>query len=1158
MNLPGLSLRNLTYHWRGNLAVLLGMAVGTAVLTGALLVGDSLRGSLASLSDDRLGWVDQAMISPRFFRAELADKESLRVQKAAGIILLHASVSLEGDAPDLDRGSHRVTILGVDEAFWSENVQPPRFAKPEGQEPTTAYLNAALAHALHMDSSGGKITLHLTKMSDLPRESLLGRRGAGDVIADVTLDVAGILDAHHPGANFSLQPGADPPRDLFVPLAWLQEELGQQGKVNTLLVRGSTATLAADFQTRLTLADWGLALRNSRRGYVSLESQQLVLPDGIAETAIKTAGDVNLRTAPTLAYLANRITEGNESIPYSIVAALDPTLAPPFGPFLPRGVNELKDDDIILVDWEDSPLAAKPGDTITLTYFAPEESSDPRELTKTFTLRGTIPLEGAADDPNLTPPFPGITDKLTLEKWDPPFTIHREWIQKRDEDYWKAHRTTPKAYVTLAKGQKLWGSRFGKLTSIRLAPSDGRDLDSAVEDYRRSLLQNLKPEQGGFVFQKVREEQLKASAASGTNFSILFLMFSAFLIGAALLLVGLLFHLNLDRRAAEVGLLLATGYRRGTLFFLLLGEGAFLAALGGLVGCLAGTAYAWLLLEFFRAAWPGLGDASFLHLHASATSLAIGFGASLLLGVLTLAWALRGLSRVAPAALLAGASTATEAAEPARRRRWALWTALGSIIGALALTLAGFFINNSEAQAGTFFASGALMLTAGLAFLWTWMRRLRDGSFDTNAARFTLTGLSVRNGTRNPLRSLLTAGLLASAAFLIVAVELFRRQPDADFLDKNSGSGGFALLGESEAPVYPDLHEETGRDVLLRDLQAQFKQRVGLSPEQREQQLNDTRAQLANIDIEPFRLRAGDDASCLNLYQPRGPRVRLLGTPASLIERGGFRFSDSLAKTQEHNKNPWLLLDEDLGRMREGERIIPVVGEQNTLQWVLRKGLGDDVETTNDKGETIHLRIVGYLQDSVFQSGLLMSAANFREQFPSEEGYRFFLIDTKREPLAKVQALLGTALQPQGFEAEPAVERIQSYQAVENMYLTTFQALGALGLLLGAIGLAVVLLRGVWERRAELALLRALGYRHVVLGWLLLLENGLLLLLGLGIGVAAAVLAVAPHLVDYSGPIPWLRLPALLGLVVLVGLGSAAAALAATLRTPLLPALRRE
>jgi ABC-type Fe3+-hydroxamate transport system substrate-binding protein len=46
-------------------------------------------------------------------------------------------------------------------------------------------------------------------------------------------------------------------------------------------------------------------------------------------------------------------------------------------------------------------------------------------------------------------------------------------------------------------------------------------------------------------------------------------------------------RLNLDRRAAEVGLLLATGYRTRTVRRLLLTEGLVLAALGGLLGLTA-------------------------------------------------------------------------------------------------------------------------------------------------------------------------------------------------------------------------------------------------------------------------------------------------------------------------------------------------------------------------------------------------------------------------------------------------------------------------------------------------------------------------------------------------------------------------------------------
>ena len=86
--------------------------------------------------------------------------------------------------------------------------------------------------------------------------------------------------------------------------------------------------------------------------------------------------------------------------------------------------------------------------------------------------------------------------------------------------------------------------------------------------------------------------------------------------------------------------------------------------------------------------------------------------------------------------------------------------------------------------------------------------------------------------------------------------------------------------------------------------------------------------------------------------------------------------------------------------------------------------------------------------------------------------------------------LLKNVLAGNGVEVTSTAERLKSYLDVENTYLATFQALGGLGLLLGTLGLAVVLLRSVWERRGELALLRALGYRHSALGWLVLAENG--------------------------------------------------------------------
>jgi ABC-type antimicrobial peptide transport system permease subunit len=96
------------------------------------------------------------------------------------------------------------------------------------------------------------------------------------------------------------------------------------------------------------------------------------------------------------------------------------------------------------------------------------------------------------------------------------------------------------------------------------------------------------------------------------------------------------------------------------------------------------------------------------------------------------------------------------------------------------------------------------------------------------------------------------------------------------------------------------------------------------------------------------------------------------------------------------------------------------------------------------------------------------------------------------------------------------------------------------------------------ERRRELALMRAIGFRRAVLGRLVMLENFLLLLGGLGCGVLAALTAVLPHLLAGGASIPWGFLAATLLLVLAVGLLAGLSAVRAAVRTPLLAALRNE
>jgi putative ABC transport system permease protein len=118
--------------------------------------------------------------------------------------------------------------------------------------------------------------------------------------------------------------------------------------------------------------------------------------------------------------------------------------------------------------------------------------------------------------------------------------------------------------------------------------------------------------------------------------------------------------------------------------------------------------------------------------------------------------------------------------------------------------------------------------------------------------------------------------------------------------------------------------------------------------------------------------------------------------------------------------------------------------------------------------------------------------------------------------------------------------------------------LGGLGLALGTLGLAAVLLRNVLERRRELALLRAVGYNRRHFGIMILAENALLLACGLLTGTLCALLAIAPVVNARGGRLPFASLGLLLAAVVVAGLAASLVATAAALRAPLLAALREE
>jgi len=1095
-----------------NLAVVLGVGVATAVLTGALLVGDSVRGSLRALALDRLGKIDQALVSERFFRAGLANDLQGVLDRNGQTGSVIAGVMLGGTAIHAQKETRasRVQILGIVASI--AGLFDADVSLLDEKHPFPAVIvNESFRKELDAQV-GDVVLLSFAIPSDMHRESLFGHRELADASQMVRLTLVDVVPDRGMG-RFGLRTHQRVPLNAFVSLPVLQKALGQPNRVNMILVSGGDGEdWVRSLAQVVRLDDLGLVIGHGD-DHLSVESTQFILQSHVADVIGKLADEKGVSSLPVLTYLANTIEVDKKAVPYSTIVAMD---AHDFGGLtLMDGSASpvLGDDDILLNAWTAEDLGAQVGDVVDVAYF--EVGAKEALITKhaRFRLKGIVAMTGLGADRTLSPEYPGLQDADDMSAWDAPFPVDLNRIRKKDEAYWDDYGAAPKAFVSLATGKRLWESRFGELTSVRLGMMASMDVGQTAAEIEKGLLAQVSPQSTGLRFQFVKKQAL-VSSSGATDFGGLFIGFSLFLIVSAALLVGLLFRLGVEQRAHEVGILMAAGYTAKAIRKRFMGEALLLAGIGGVLGLVGAVGYAALMMAGLRSWWVAAVGTSELFLYVNGVSLALGYVLSLCVVLFAIWRTIRRLGRVSVRSLLAGVFDC-ETQDGSRRTKG---YAFGSLILALGCLLGGVTADATVAVF-LFFGCGALLLVSGLCFFALWFQR------PTHGVLSGLIGMGVRNSVRQPGRSLLCVSLIGCACFVVVAVGANQRVDLAEDVvyDKTSGTGGFSVVAEVDVPFYQNLNTDDGRFEL------------GFS-ERDADVLND-------VTFVSLRKLPGEDVSCLNLYQPQTPTV--LGVPQALIDRGGFSFQ----QTTSDMDNSWSLLTQDLG-----PDVIPAFGDANSVMWILHKNLGDDIELQNDAGETIKLRLVGLLKTSIFQSEVLISETHFLKHFPQKGGYGYFLADTNRP--VELTALLERQLKDVGLDAMSTSQKLAHFQMVENTYLSTFQTLGGLGLLLGTLGLGIVMVRNVIERQGELAVLRAFGFRRAALSRMLLMENGFLLTVGLGIGTVSALVTAAPHMMGHV--LPWQSLGMTLLLIFEVGFLASTVAVSFALRRPLLEALKRE
>jgi ABC-type antimicrobial peptide transport system permease subunit len=167
------------------------------------------------------------------------------------------------------------------------------------------------------------------------------------------------------------------------------------------------------------------------------------------------------------------------------------------------------------------------------------------------------------------------------------------------------------------------------------------------------------------------------------------------------------------------------------------------------------------------------------------------------------------------------------------------------------------------------------------------------------------------------------------------------------------------------------------------------------------------------------------------------------------------------------------------------------------------------------------------------------------------------LVDGKKESAELFKTTLNDRLENYGINIEKTSDRLASFNSVTNTYLSVFAVFGALGMLIGVIGLGFVLLKNYNQRKQEFALMMAVGFPIKNIRKMIFSEQLLILITGISIGIISAIVATLPSLKNNYN-IPWLLMGLMIVVIIATGLAALLISLKSVTKDSLITSLKKE
>ena len=839
--------QSIKFYKKPVLYQILIIALLSAVITGSLLTGRSVRTSLRKSASERLGNTG-IMISSgvRYMDSSLAErmKDSARIN-CTGIL------EINGYCQSLisQKSAFNTHIYAVNRDFFKFQGNDSVIIKP-GE----VAVNNRLANYLGV-KEGDELIIRFNEISDIPAEAPFApAKGAG---TSVVMRIGIILEPNNNG-NFSLSISQIMPLNIFMNLSDLADISGKGAKINRLLIENKNDYTTNELYNRLKQvlrpSDIGLNLRTViKTGESELISHRIF----IDETIIREIENFLPSSAPVITYLENRFKAGTRSTPYSFVSALPSSIYPEIS----------TGDGIIINRWLADDLVVSEGDTIEMFWYSPDSLNKLIESSDRFVIKRIVDMQGIWSDSLLMPDFPGISGSESCSDWEAGVPIEMDDIRRKDEDYWNKFRGTPKAFINYDKGKEIWGNNFGPATAIRFPAGLS---EKEIED---KLSGSLDPDKTGFKVTDLSGESVKAANES-VDFSTLFLSLGFFLILASVVLLSLAVTSYFDSKRSQINTFFALGFKNSWIEQLLFLESGIIAVIGCITGAFAGNLVNILITRALNSVWRGAVQTDTLDAFFNLMPMLTGFVITILIAMVFMMVKIKRYLK-----MLNRKEKEIHASHSPRKNF--IFLLASSFITVSLFVLS---ISYKDQEISLSFAAGTIFLITLILF-WRQFFVGRNHRYADN--REKRKGLSRLYYSFYPSHAITPILFIAAGIFAVFITGANRMNFSGNQIKRSGGTGGYLLWCEYTIPVKEDLNTISGKTA------------SGLDGEE-----------LKEMSFVQMKRYSGDDASCLNLNHVTAPPLLGID-PVDFISKGSFSFAKVITDGNVENPWQFLKIPSD-------------------------------------------------------------------------------------------------------------------------------------------------------------------------------------------------------------------------------------------------------